>query len=198
MNLDYSVKGVNKRRSGGGVKMGVGIHEKVRFLEPEETDKHIDILWEAPDGKTQKKRLFHPSDTYKPTLRDGETEEDAKQREVDENIEHLRDYCYLCYAPAEVDEVSGKTYRDLAHKLLTMLKAKINDFYVNLKVIPTSDLQYTEIPRYAGGYIELWREGMKPTLKFSEWEVKNRLDPLNEPAPATEETVVKPNLFNVA
>lgn len=202
-NLDYSIKGANKRRNSGGVKLPYGIHEKLTIKEVtvNDEDQYIDVIFEQPSTLKQiNKRIYWPNlEKYKPNPRKGETQEDANQRDVDERIEHLRDFLYLCYSPAEVEELEPKSFAELCHKTKQMLDAKKDQFFVNLKVIPTSDLQYSELPRYAGGYIELWREGLKPTLKFNNWELEERINPLTEPAPATDEPVAPGlNLFNVS
>ena len=198
--VDYSVKGTNQRRNSGGVKMETGIHEKCQFLPVtvNEENQYIEFKWENPALKQINKRIYFPDHTnYKPTPRQNETQDEANQRDIDERIEHMRDYLYLCYTPAEVDELNAKSFLGFCQTVAKMLNDKREQFYVNLKIIPTSDLQYTELPRFAGGYIELWREGLKPTLKFNDWELENRINPLNEPGPSTDDAVVPgPNLFN--
>lgn len=206
MNLDYSVKGAKTRNTRTG-KMPTGIHTKVQFQPTVVEDKYIAFKWEDPQSKQyQDKRIYFPDHSnYLPSRRKDkntgdyiETQEQANQREIDDKIRDMADYLEMCYTPQEVEEkVEGKTFEALCNIVAKMLNDKREDFYVNLKVIPTSDLQYTEVPRFQGGYIELWKEDLPSMLQFNAYEL-DRINALASPAPASEETVVKPNLFNVS
>lgn len=204
MSLDFSVKGANERNTKTR-KLQTGIHEKLQFLPTEVKSNFIQFQWAAPNGDYQEKRIFFPDPVNYPATRRKdkqtgdymETQEQADQRRVDDSIRDMADYLELCYTPQEVEEkVKGNSFEQLCHVVAKMLNDKRESFYINLKVIPTSDLQYTEVPRFQGGYIELWREGIPSTLKFSQYELE-RINTLSEPAPSTDDAVApQPNLFS--
>ena len=162
--IDYSVKGAKERNVFGGRKMQTGIHSKVKFLPAEVEKTWVEFKWQDSKGDVQNKRIFFPDPANYPASmrkdKDGkvtETQAQADQRQADDKVRDMADYLELCYTPQEVEEkVKGNTFEQLCHVVVEMLNKKIDEFFVNLKVIPTSDLQYSEVPKFQGGYIELW------------------------------------------
>ena len=81
------------------------------------------------------------------------------------------------FCPKEiVDTFSANTFEDFAKRGVELLNEHKNSTKVNLKLIPDADLEYSTFPNFPS-YIEKYVEGEEPKLKFSQWEVDNRLKP---------------------
>jgi len=109
-------------------------------------------------------------------VKENETETQALERKKKEYlafiVRHMQIFC-----PKEVvDTFSAPTFEEFAKRGVELLQEHKDSTKVNLKLIPDADLEYSTFPNFPS-YIEKHVEGEEPKLKFSQWEVDNRLKP---------------------
>jgi hypothetical protein len=147
-------------------RMGTGIHTNCSFAGGEvkttaNGNKLLELWFANPLGENQKKTIFFPSDS--PKLKDGESLQDAKDREMNAFTGACFDILIAFYAPDE-SVVSGDTLENFSKKVLDKLRAA--QTRCNVLVHYTMDYKYTEFPRY--DWIEKYQEGNPSNLRVSD------------------------------
>lgn len=166
-----------------GTKLPYGIHTEVtvKSISRKETpnkNKFVEILFEK-DGATIQKTLWTPKGSYP---QDGETQDDAILRESKENLRHIAKVLGIFLTPDKLESFPNLDYENFIDKAIATLTPILNTKQVNLKVIYDSDGVYTELGRFPD-YVELFQEGVEPTLKYSPYEIQNRSTPKEKSAP---------------
>lgn len=158
-----------------GAKIPVGIHSNCSVVKIEEgkTDKNsfVDIIFES-DGRQLNKRLWKPKGQYPEP---GESVADAIIREEKLNLTHLIKLLHIFLGRDSLKGISGD-YDSMVTKISKQLSSVLSTKTVNLKVIYDSKGQYSDLGKYCD-YVEEYVEGQEPTLKFTEYESKNRVTP---------------------
>lgn len=170
-------------------KLPYGIHTEVsvKSVSRKETpnkNKFVEILFEK-DGATIQKTLWTPKGDYPLKNSDGvliETKEEATLRESKENLRHIAKLLGIFLPPEKLESFPNLNYENFIDKAITTLTPILNTKKVNLKVIYDSDGVYTELGRFPD-YVELYQEGVEPTLKYSTYELQNRSTPKAKSAP---------------
>lgn len=167
-------KDINENQGTGNKYMGVKIHTNVSVTSIEVQDKWLDINYENAQGETQRKRVFFP-DINRITPEDGETIVDALARRERDEFTHLVKHMRIFMTPEEINTFVAPDLRTAAVKVQAILTPRLGTKKVNLKVVLDKNNEYSEVPKQSfSNYIEEYVEGQEPTLKFSDWELKNR------------------------
>jgi len=144
-----------------------GIHTAVSFTGMARNQDWWELMY-AKNGYTISKYLFAPKGKF--TYED-ETPEDAFQREMSANIDHVVHLLRIVVGDEQAARVEAETYdefMDLAAGILNEYKG----FEVNLKVTPNKKKpEYTELGKYPS-YVEKYTEGRAPKIKFSKKELE--------------------------
>jgi hypothetical protein len=155
---------LNSDNGTGGTKIPVGIHEGTVVFSGLVTDQTwTDILFSEPTtGRAIHKRLFMPTGS-KP--KDGETIQDAYNREQKRNLGQITDLMLVFLGPEIVETFEATDYKEFVAKAALLLGAHKN-VPVNLKVIPDyKEKMYPELPY--SRYVERHNPGSETGLKLS-------------------------------
>lgn len=154
---------------GGGIKVPVGIHEGTVVFSGLSTDvSWTDINFTSNDGRVIHKRLFLPTGSR---LLEGETIQDALDREVKQNLQHLVQVMTALLGKEVVDNFEAADYRSFVAQASAQLNP-LKNTAVNLKVVPDyKEQKYPDLPRY-GTYLEKHQPGVATSLKYSTKELE--------------------------
>jgi hypothetical protein len=170
-------------------KIPVGIHSKVKITSVEVADSYFDINFDK-EGLKHNIRKWEPNDKYPLTVNvDGEqvteTPEQTIDRKIKENLGPLNKALKVLATEEEQEDIKKRkyeSYEEYIKALAKFINKRIMDNernkthkYVNIKLIYDKDGMYSVFPRY--GYMEEYKEGMEPTLKYSDYEIKNSITP---------------------
>lgn len=175
-------------------KLKPGIHDNC-YLDKFEMDKtqtgseYCDIHYKRPESnETIYKRVWFPKPDA-PYQRDGESAQEAHQRENREFLSHVVLATDAILSGSEKD-INAKTLKEFV-TIAEQRTSKVRDKQpLRLKVIYDSDGIYSELPRFAN-YVEAQIEGVKQKLSFSKWELENRMTASTIQAPASDDAVTK-------
>jgi hypothetical protein len=158
---------------GGKAYIEPGIHTEAQCLNMETAENYTDIFIELDGGGQVKDRIYFP-DPEKVYLRDGETQEQAVKREVDNTADRLSQYAQIFLNENERTQVAMKAndLKGLALALESVLPTRFPSKKVDIKLVPGKDKEgnykYSNFPRYPL-YIKESGDDTK-TLKFSKYE----------------------------
>lgn len=178
----------------------VGIYTKVQLDEVkyETTDKgaYVDFVYKTlPDTKLSiynpetgeyeegsidanikdRKRVFVPKPGQAFPF-DGETKEEAAKREERDFIVTLSTHLSAVLTTEEALNFSADNIQDLINKTTNILNQRKDKAFYNVKVRYNKDLMYSEFPGRGKQWFEPYKEGEPTKLKFSPWEIKNRVN----------------------
>jgi len=139
--------------------------------------------------------------------RENENLEDAYQRSVRENLQHINLLMEI-FLPADVidnfEAPDEMAYMEKAKKLLDPV---LHTKKVNLKLIYDRELQFSEFPRYATqycsetkertSYIELHEKEKEPKIFYTKWEKDNRIERGNTPSVMDSNDSILDDLDNI-
>lgn len=155
---------------GGGSKIPVGIHQGTVVFNGLTTDTGwTDINFAmTTNGKVLHKRLFEPTGS---SPMDGETIQEAYDREVKRNLRHIADLIGALLGNEVLSTFEAPTYKEFVAKAQALLQG-VKGVAVNLKVVPDGkEGKYPDVPRY-GLYVERYTPGSETRLKFSNKEIE--------------------------
>lgn len=170
-------------------KIPVGIHSKVELVNVDIGDSYFDINFNK-DGLRHNMRKWQPNDKYPLTVDvDGEKVEETPEqtiaRKTKENLGPINKVLKVLASDEEIENMKKKSYASydeyienaakFINKRIMDNERNKNIKYVNIKLIYDKDGMYSVFPRY--GYMEEYKEGMEPTLKYSDYEIKNSITP---------------------
>jgi hypothetical protein len=183
--------GAAAERTGGASKIPAGIHSNVKITKIDIGPNYIDFLFEDQEGRVDNDRHFFP-DKDRVNPRDNQTAEEAFQAEVKDRVERLTQYPQIYFEKEELSKLSQGvgSFEALAKRVQDALTPKLATQTVNIKTIPNKDLKYPEFPRYPL-YVEKYVEGQEPTLKYSKWELNNRVLPSQQGVDTNDNPVIK-------
>lgn len=108
--------------------------------------------------------------------RDGEGPMEAYARNIEEYLAFFAKHMHI-FVPEEITENFGAdSYQEFAKKATELLNKHKDSAYINLKSIPDSNLLYSTFGKYPN-YVEKWEEGVPTRLKYSDWELRERVNP---------------------
>lgn len=144
----------------------VGIHAGVEFSSVVKQDTWLDVIVTVPTTKnTLRKRLFYPSGK----VFDNETPQEAREREETRFLGYLFGILSLFISEEEYGKlVASPTFDKAVEYVLKQLVPHYGK-KLNIKVVPTKTLEFSELPSYVGA-LEAHVEGEEPTLMFSKPE----------------------------
>ena len=163
-----------------GIHTGVYL-EEAKVTETANGKPFLEFMFVKKDSnEIAPKRVWFPSE--KPYLREGETEEQAAQREINEALGHIVTIleCYVSSDESEIVASSFAEFCDIA--VQRIMASSFEELPVRLKLIYDSDGKFTAFPRFPN-YIERDVVDKPVNLYFSKWELANRM------TPAVEETM---------
>ena len=167
-----------------GSKMGVGIHEECSVTSITVEDRYFDINFSNKAGEVHNKRLWAPNGNYPRTdkvTNVTETKQQAIEREEASNLSHIVKLLHIFLGEEGVAKFPALEYDDFVEKAASVLNPKFASKKVNLKLIYDGDGSYSTFGNFPD-YIEEWT-GSPATLKYSKWELENRLQKKEVVAP---------------
>jgi len=170
----YSAKKIQEETgSTSNSKMTSGFHTNVTLTGIDvEPGKYVDIHFKNKNGEVHNRRIWPPNpDMINP--RDGESLEEAKQRDEQERLGIITDM--LSIVVDDLDDFSAPTYDQYMLKAKQEIMSNVGDTTFNIKLIPTKDGKYSEFPRY-GKWVTEYSENKPHGLKYSKWELENRVN----------------------
>ncbi len=156
-----------------GVKIPFGIHTKCKVTKVEKGENFVDIHFEDSEGRYHNKRLWQPKGNY-PI--DGETTEQALQREERRNLTHIVKLLHIFLGEEVIRSLPSMNYEQFIDKSILLLTPQLSSKLVNLKLTYDKDGMYSQFGSYPD-YIELYVDGQEPTLKYSKWELEHACTP---------------------
>ena len=165
----YNAQELFKTFSSKSTKLPVGIHTGVQLVSVLKEDGYVEFNFKHPDG-SMNKRLWTPSGKFP---RKEETPADAEKRQELENLEFIVNTVVAIAGEEALSTINASTYDGMVDKAIALIEKNKAKHLVNLKVIYDSKGAYTETP--TSGSIERYEEGVEPALKFSNWEMTNRM-----------------------
>lgn len=152
-----------------------GIHTNCKLVSVESGDGYFDINFEDSEANTHNKRLWQPKGSYPRTDKDGNTETTAEAmlREERENMRHVVRLLHIFIGEDALAKVSGKSYEEFMSKAAGILNQKAETKRLNLKLIYDGLGVYSTFGSYPD-YVEEYKEGEEPTIKYTPWELTNR------------------------
>ena len=159
----------------------VGIHSACTFDKIQMEADHILCTFSDSNGRKISNRI-----NWEPMFweRDGETKEDAQQRATRQSLSHVVKLLHIYFPLEQIKDFSAPDAKTFCLKAVTMLAPVIESKKVNLKLIYNSKGTYPSFGNYPN-YIEEYVEGQEVTLKYSTWELANRVE---KPQPKIDET----------
>jgi hypothetical protein len=161
------------------VKLLPGIHDNIYFEKfdlgkTQAGQDYVDVVYGQKDSSSYiYKRVWFPAD--EPRVKEGETKEEARSREANDALSHIVLVTDLLLAGKDAD-IEAKTFDEFVKKAEDKT-AKVRDNQpLRIKVIYDSDGVYSDLPRFAN-YLERQIEGVAPKLRFTKWELENRMTP---------------------
>lgn len=186
------------RKGGNATKIPAGIRKDVKIVALEKGANYVDIHFEDQEGRVQNNRIWdHNPDKIYP--RDGESDQEAAKRDKMERLDHLNEVLEIFLTKEEFNSFEAPTYDAYVNKAISSLPDEVlSSKTVNIKLLPDSTGLYSEFSRFAGGNIEECKKGQPSSLKYSKWELENRINvDRSSPVETTDSSIVsKFNLFN--
>lgn len=160
----------DKMSSGGGSKIPVGLHSKIKLKDIIITDTYVDIDFEDPaSGKTINKRLWIP-DVEKTKAKEGMTVQETVELRVHQALFHLLDLAKNMVGLETASNIPISDLKSTSTAIRTLLMPYASSKFMNLKVVSTADGKYPEISNFPG-YLEPYTEGKAITLTFKPSEL---------------------------
>jgi hypothetical protein len=113
-------------------------------------------------GERIKKSIFFPKDT--PMIREGESTEQAKERELNDFMSQCTDILVAAKYDHEAATISAPTVQDWAVKFVEKLSKDTTP--INIVVQYDTNYEYTEVPKY--GWIEKYNPTTGPRLRIKD------------------------------
>lgn len=158
---------------GGGKRMSVGIHTKVKLSEItfDEKDGYVHIEFTNDKGETAQKRLWKPEGKFPA---EGKSASEAIDDESFANLSVIRILVETTLSESAITNFKG-TYEDLVKRAVAAIKATISTTKgrFNIKLIYDKNGVYSEMGKY--GSLEKYVEDTPTDLYFSTWELDNRM-----------------------
>lgn len=185
MNQQFSTKQAkeNLQANSKRTRLSPGIHtgvylENVEITETVNGKPYMEFMFVKKEtNEVAPKRVWFPSD--KPYIKDGEDENQAKQREVNEALGHIVTILE-CFVPSDEAEITAGSFKEFCEVAAGKIKgSSFEDTPVRLKLLYDAAGVFTEFPRFPN-YIERDVPGTEIKLKFSKWELANRMTPSEE------------------
>lgn len=144
----------------------VGIHSGIEFTSVVKQDGWLDVTVTDPLTKNSlRKRLFYPSGK----VFDNETPQEAREREETRFLGYLFGLLSLFISEEDYAKlVSTPTFDKAVEYVIKQLTPHLGK-KLNIKVVPTKTLEFSELPSYIGA-LEAHVEGEEPTLMYSKVE----------------------------
>lgn len=158
---------------GGGKRMPVGIHTKVKLSEIEfsEKDGYVDIEFTNDKGETAQKRLWKPEGKFPA---EGKSVAEAIDDESYANLSVIRILVEATLSESSITNFNG-TYEELVKRAVAAIKAAIptTKGRFNIKLTYDKNGVYAEMGKY--GSLEKYVEDTPTDLYYSTWELDNRM-----------------------
>jgi len=156
-------------------KIPVGIHTNVAVTSVVKGDNYVDINFEDPEGRKHNKRLWAPNGNY-PVTKDGVTETTAQAltREEGARLAHIVKLLHIFLGEEGLAKFPALDYEPFVDRAIKELTPKLSTKKVNVKLIYDSDGMYSVFGNFPD-YIEEYVENQAPKLKYSKWELENRV-----------------------
>jgi hypothetical protein len=127
------------------------------------------------ENRITRRRIWFPNGKNNP--RDGETQDQANEREIGEKIGTLIQVLEQFVTSEDLDSISVSSFEQACEVVSQKLaQADTESNLLNIKLIYDSNGVYAEFPRY-GKYVERFVEGQNSNLRFSKYEKENRMTP---------------------
>lgn len=161
-------------------KMSVGVHSNC-FLESMEIAKsksNVEYMEfnfvKKEDNTVMNQRVWFPNADPRPF--EGETPEQALQREVNSKLAHVVKImkCFISEKEAEISAGSFGEFCQIAKAKIEKTAYKNQPLY--LKVIYDKEGLFPQFPNFPN-YIQKQVEGQECKVKMSNWELENRCTP---------------------
>ena len=149
----------------GGSKLQPGIHTNVGLIGVEQGEDYYDVLFEK-EGLRANVRLWEPKGNFP---NQGETEEQAKERERRANIDYLVHIMNLVIGLEASNKVQAATYEEFMRKAATLVNSKASQKRFNIK-ISKDKKGYGKMSSYRSN-IELYTPGQEPGIKLTAKEL---------------------------
>lgn len=163
-----------RRKSTGGKKLPIGIHEGVTLEPATMGDNYFDIHVSNEAGEVQNKRIWFP-DENKIYVKQDETFEEAVKRDTLDRLEHLVSLVEVAWDKEVAEGIQAGSFKEFCEIVLELVNKK-EGMKINVKLIYDKAGDYSEFP-YFTPYLEKHVEGQKPTLRFSKYELEKRMTP---------------------
>jgi hypothetical protein len=172
------IKGSDIETGGTGTRLKpMNIYTKIALKDIEVEDGFVEITFVDPETRLVAiNRLWEPKGKFpnEKTNSDGtktkETVEEAKTREMISNLSHLTTLVELAFGKDAKNNMAAEDYNSFVNLAITLLKPIYEKGLFNLKVVMDEN-GYAKIGRYPRSYIELYQEGVAPSLKFDPYEI---------------------------
>jgi hypothetical protein len=194
MGFSFNSKAAKAEQKQRRERMTVGIQENA-YLEKVElgvheatSSKYMDIVYVRKDNDTESlKRMWWPSDS--PYQREGETKDQAIQREINDKIRTMSSILE-CYMSLEEAEINASSFDDYVSKFKARLDSKkFNEIPVRVKLIWDTAFEYPEISKY-GNWVERQIQDVPTKLRYTKYEQENRLNPDKVEKPKSDSTIL--------
>lgn len=146
---------------------------EITYVDPETRLIAIKRLWE-PKGKFPNDKKMPDGSTVKETI------EEAKTREMNTNLSHLTKLVELALGRDAKNNMAAEDYDSFVKLAGTLLKPFYERAMFNLKV-GIDENGYATLGKFPS-YVELYKEGEEPTLKFDPYELKTAASSKKQPA----------------
>ena len=121
------------------------------------------------------------------TINDGETQEQAAQREVNGKLQHIQ-HALETFLPSNQTVITASSYKEFTETAIRRLLPAVKDVPLRIKLLVDSKGQYVQFPRFTP-YVEKQVEGQKSRLFITEWEQANRMTKA-EPSSETGSSII--------
>jgi len=108
--------------------------------------------------------------------RDGEGPMEAYARSIEEYLAFFVAHMHVFVPEEFTKDFGADSYQEFAAKATELLNKYKDSTFINVKSIPDSNLLYSTFGKYPN-YFEKWVEDQEPRLKYSTWELRERIEP---------------------
>lgn len=169
----FNAKDINSSIKTGGSKIPAGIHLNVRLTNVTVDESFIEFDLQDTQGRIQNNRVWIP-ELDKTSARGEKTVEQVYEENVQNRLKQITQYLRAFLTDDELAKFSAESFSEYAKKAAQVLNARLNNATLNVKLIKTADLMFSDFPFYPP-YAEKYVEDQPSTLKFSAWELQNRM-----------------------
>ncbi len=178
----------NEDLTKSGSKIPVGIHSAVSLESVEKGETYYDVNFKDGENRVHNKRLWQPKGTFQRKDKDGnviETPAEALAREERENMRVIVTLLNIYLGEEGMASIGASSYDEFMAKAAGALNQKADSKKVNIKLIYDNLGAYSTFSNSGFvDYIEEYVEGQEPTLKYTKWELDNRVNQKETPTVA--------------